>query len=305
MNSSAGFYDLNGLLTITPDNKNKIVLFGYFSNDNFGLSNNGNSFDITKYQYANTLTSIRWNHNFAHHLSSSLMTGISRYKFQMNELDTTRRSEGYQLSSGILYNNAKWDLAWHPDNNYAFDFGANAVFYTVEPGSLAPNKAQSQVTPVHENSTNASEYSIYLSTDMNINKDLSAEIGLRYTLYNLNGPGNVYIYKDGTPDLAANIIDSVNYNNNQLIKRYHGLEPRISFSYSINSSSSVKISYNLIHQYIQLVSNSAVMSPVDYWKLSDQYLKPLQCNQYAAGYFRNFQNNKIPRKLQTARKHGI
>ena len=55
--------------------------------------------------------------------------------------------------------------------------------------------------------------------------------------------------------------------------------------------SSVKISYTRNNQFINLISNSAAVSPEDVWKLSDPNTKPLQCDQFAAGYFHNFKQN--------------
>ncbi|NJK95386.1 MAG: hypothetical protein HC905_11165 [Bacteroidales bacterium] len=39
---------------------------------------------------------------------------------------------------------------------------------------------------------------------------------------------------------------------------------------------------------MNLVSNTSVMAPTDVWKLSDNNISPLICNQIAVGYYRNF-----------------
>jgi hypothetical protein len=112
------------------------------------------------------------------------------------------------------------------------------------------------------------------------------------------GPGSTYIYRDANSRSVENITDTVTYKNNKIIKRYSGLEPRISMRYRINDLSSVKFSYNRINQYINLVSNTAVMTPSDVWKLSDPYIRPLKCDQYAIGYFRNFKQNTIETSME-------
>jgi hypothetical protein len=71
------------------------------------------------------------------------------------------------------------------------------------------------------------------------------------------------------------------------------LEPRFSFRYTLNEYSSVKLSYNRINQYINLISNTSVAIPSDIWKLSSPQIKPLIADQIAIGYYRNFKQNSI------------
>lgn len=292
MNSSAQFYDLNTLITISPDNNNKIVAFAYYSNDDFSFSHN------LKYKYDNTLASIRWSHIINQKFTSSIMTGISRYNYGVSELDTFRRSDAYKINSEVLYNNVKWNLAWHPANSHAIDFGFNAVFYTIKPGDLAPYGTQSLVIPIKVQKNIAREFAIYASDDFTLTPGIGIEVGLRFSAYLLKGPGNFNVYKEGSSLTSANIIDSVSYGKDDVIKRYYGLEPRVSFRYSIDDFSSVKLSYNRLDQYINLVSNSSVMTPADVWKLSDPYVKPLKCDQLAVGYFRNFNQNTFETSIE-------
>ena len=51
-------------------------------------------------------------------------------------------------------------------------------------------------------------------------------------------------------------------------------------------------------QYIRQISNSTSITPADYWKSSDTYLKPLVADQLALGYFKNFKNNKYETSLE-------
>jgi len=292
MNSSARFYDLNSYLSFTPDNNNKITAFGYYSKDEFAFSRN------MHYNYGNTLASIHWNHVINQNLSSSLMSGFSQYDYKVNELDTFARSEAYRISSQVLYHNIKWNVAWHLNENHRIDFGANAVFYAIRPGDLSPYNQESLVEPIQVQKEKANEYAAYISDDFNISSKISAEFGIRYTWYALMGPGSTYIYRDANSRSVENITDTVTYKNNKIIKRYSGLEPRISMRYRINDLSSVKFSYNRINQYINLVSNTAVMTPSDVWKLSDPYIRPLKCDQYAIGYFRNFKQNTIETSME-------
>ena len=88
------------------------------------------------------------------------------------------------------------------------------------------------------------------------------------------------------------------FKNNQPIKHYAGIEPRLAFRYSLNESSSLKLSYTRINQFINLISNNSVMSPTDTWTLSGMNSKPLVSDQIAIGYFRNFSQNTYEVSLE-------
>jgi hypothetical protein len=57
--------------------------------------------------------------------------------------------------------------------------------------------------------------------------------------------------------------------------------------YSLLNGGSLRFSYQRIHQFYSQISNTAVISPADYWKSSDQYLPPLTNDQLSVGYFKN------------------
>ncbi len=292
MNSSANFYDMNALLTITPNSNNKLTVFGYYSNDKFAFNHS------TNYQYASTLASVRWSHVFSQKFSTNLMTGLSRYDYNVYETDTLDRTESYQIKSQVMYNNAKWNFSWHPFDNHVIDFGASGVHYAIKPGNLLRYGQESLVKPISVQQEKANEFAVYVSDKINISSKLSGEVGLRYSWYDLKGPGTVYMYQPGLPKSSDNIIDSTTYKNNKTIIKYSGFEPRISIRYSISDLSSIKLSYTHVDQYINLVSNTSVMTPSDVWKLSGQYTPPLKCNQFAIGYFRNFKKNAIETSIE-------
>jgi hypothetical protein len=87
------------------------------------------------------------------------------------------------------------------------------------------------------------------------------------------------------------ITDTTTYRNGQVAQQYQGFEPRISAKISLNSSSSVKLSYNRMRQYIHLISNTTAAAPTDRWKLSDQYIQPQIGDQVAVGFFKNLFGN--------------
>jgi len=292
MNSSAHFYDADALLSFNVNYKNKINLFGYFSNDRFGFAKS------TNYQYSNLLASLSWEHSFNDNLFFNLSIGSSNYRYQVSESDTSRSWEAYRINSALHYKNFKWNFTWIPGKNHALDFGINAVLYNIQPGILNGLFNETTIKPIQMQPEKAIENAVYLSDNIIISPKFALDLGVRYTLYSDLGPNKVFVYQPDMSRTPQSIIDSLTYGNNKTICWYSGLEPRLSLRFTISANSSVKMSYNRIHQYINLVSNTAVMSPTDVWKLSSPNLKPLTCDHVALGYFRNFKNNTIETSVE-------
>jgi len=290
--SSASFYDINTLLTMKFDAKNSLSLFGYFSNDNFSFSKN------SPYHYDNTLASIRYSHTFNEKLYSSLVLGLSRYRNDVSESDSLKPTEAYKISSATDYNNAKLSFTWLPNEKHSVDFGVNSILYRLQPGIMSPIGSLSNVITQTTNPEKALETAIYISDNINFSPKLSAEVGLRLTQYAYLGPNSVFVFKDNAPRISENIVDTLNFGDNKAIKWNTSLEPRLSLRYSMSDASSVKFSYNRISQFINLISNTAVMSPTDVYKLSGPNVPPLICNQFAFGYFQNLKNNAYETSIE-------
>jgi TonB dependent receptor/CarboxypepD_reg-like domain/TonB-dependent Receptor Plug Domain len=291
-NSNASFYDANVLLTYSINSNNKISLFTYVSNDKFGFSKNAD------YQYSNLLGSLRWKHTISNNLYFNLVAGLSDYHYNLAESDTAKPWEAYKIKSSLLYRNLKWNFSWFPGEKHSIDFGINAALYTIKPGELNPLSTITIINPLLIHSEKAIEYAFYLTDNFTLSPKLSLDFGVRYSLYSYLGPNKTYVYQPNSPKTPESIIDSALYGNNKPIFNYSGLEPRLSLRFTISDFSSVKLSYNRIHQYVNLVSNTAVMTPSDVWKLSSPNLKPLICDHFAVGYFQNFRKNSIETSIE-------
>lgn len=292
MNSSAHFYDINTLLTYNPNSSDKISLFTYISNDKFGFAAN------TSYVYNNLLASVRWKHTFSNILYFNLHAGLSNYRFSVTESDTSRIWEEYKINSSIKYKNIKGELSWFPLEYHSVNLGFNSAFYTINPGEIIPSHDATIIERNIIQREKAVENAIFLSDNISLSSKLTMDVGLRFSLYSFLGPNMVYTYDPDLPKNRDSIIDSTLYIKNKIICNYAGLEPRLSFKYITSDHSSLKFSYNRIHQYVNLISNTSVMVPSDIWKLSSPNLKPLTCDHFAFGYFRNYKNNSIESSIE-------
>jgi hypothetical protein len=61
--------------------------------------------------------------------------------------------------------------------------------------------------------------------------------------------------------------------------------------YSIGENSTIKLGYNRMQQFIQLLTNNTTPLPTARWKTSDSYIKPQRSDFISLGYFRNIKEN--------------
>jgi hypothetical protein len=133
----------------------------------------------------------------------------------------------------------------------------------------------------------SAEIALFADDNLDISDKLALSIGLRYTQFINYGPGMEYQYAPGMTKSESSITDSIQYKSGAIIQSYHGLEPRIALKYNLPNGGSLRINYQRTHQFVSQISNTAVISPADYWKSADPYLPPLINDQVALGFFKN------------------
>lgn len=292
MNSSADFFDIGGTILFSPARNTNISVFGYHSYDGFRLAG------TTDFLYTNSLGSIKWNSVFGDKTIMNINAGFSNYYYQVSEPEEINPFEAYELRNSVDYRNLKMNFIYYPTDMHAVEYGFNAAGYDINPGSIRPLGEESHVEDFNLDNEKAVEMSAYISDRITISPQLEAEAGLRYSHFLNIGPVRFFKYLPEKPMETENITDTISFGKNEIALSTGGLEPRINLRYSTGASSSVKVSYNRIHQYINLISNTSVMTPSDIWKLSDMHLHPLRADQYAIGYFINFSDNRIETSVE-------
>ncbi|MFN8254519.1 MAG: TonB-dependent receptor [Bacteroidales bacterium] len=284
-NSKASFYDVSSMLYWNVNQKNKMSAFFYASYDYFDYASELN------YSYANILGSYSWQHRFNPFLNSVLSFSLSHYEVEKN--DTEIAFTASSAFSDLNYKSAKLNFEFIKFNNHFIEWGVQSVFYKLNPGKLSPADTISSIVPVQIMAEKANESAIYISDNYDISKKVSIGAGLRFSAFAKFGSATIYNYEPDAPLSEETIIDSTIYGNNEVVNTYFGIEPRFSFKYQLNESSALKFNYNRNFQYISLISYTSVFTPDDRWKLCDPFLKPVNCNQFAMGYFKNFKQNTI------------
>ncbi|HEX7904846.1 MAG TPA: hypothetical protein VF487_13300 [Chitinophagaceae bacterium] len=73
--------------------------------------------------------------------------------------------------------------------------------------------------------------------------------------------------------------------------RYIDLEPRLSLLCRLTQTSSIKLAYSRMHQYIHLVQSYNASFPVEIWIGSSKIVKPQASHQVSADLYKNFKDN--------------
>jgi hypothetical protein len=296
-NNAAYFYDLNTKLSYKLNDNNSMYLSGYFGRDVFSLNK---SFTNT---YGNSTLNLRWNHLFSDKLFSNLSLIYSDYYYGL-DLDFV----GFKWDSGIKNYNIKYDFKNYISDTFKLNYGANAIYYDFNPGTIKPSDSESGINYDQLDKKYALEPAVYLNVDQEISKKISISYGLRFSLFYRLGESTVNIYQDNNPvtfntDMQiyekATPIDTKYYGKNEVIENFNNFEPRFSFAYQLNDNQSIKASYNRMVQYLQLISNTSSPTPLDVWTPSDNFIKPQLADQVALGYFRNFKDGAYSLEVET------
>lgn len=296
--NKAYFYDLNTKVNYNIDENNSLFLSGYFGRDLFSVN------DSFKNVYGNTIGNLRWNHIFSDKLFSNTSLIYSDYYYEL-DLDFV----GFKWNSGINNINLKYDLTYYQDNKVKIYSGINNIYHTFNPGRIQPNGPDSGIVDEQLTKKYANEFAAYVDVEHKFTKNLTVAYGLRYSNFTRLGQDAVNIYTNNQPvsfDPSLLIYQSespidvnTTLSRSDKLATFNSLEPRISASYVINDNSSVKASYTRLVQYLHLLSNTSSPTPLDIWTPSGPFIEPQQLDQYAVGYFKNFEINNTEYTLET------
>lgn len=283
------FYDFNAKVNYIFSEKDRLYLSGYFGRDVFTYRNSRRAFkaDIP---WGNSTATLRWNHVFNRKLFANTTVVYNDYAFSFG---ATQNDFNIKLSSGIHDWSAKTDFDFYASPNHKLRFGAAYTYHTFTPNILSGNQGDNQFYPDNEMKKYAGETGVYLQDDWEIGQRLKLNAGIRYSRFVQMGP-----YKIFSKTINGDKTDSINYGRHKPVKTYDGFEPRLTARYTINDETSIKAAVTRNLQYIHLVSNAGSTLPTDLWVPSTYRVRPQISWQYAAGFFRNFNNNMLETSVE-------
>ncbi len=240
----------------------------------YTLTNN----TVANLSWGNTIFALRWNHAFNKRLFMNNTLTYSKFFFgtgmQNSKTFESENGYSYDYSSELNYLLGIQDLAmdmdfsYMPNTNHYIRFGGQAIYHTFSPGSFDVsinnvengNTLYTYDTIINSEQLYAPEFALYAEDDIKISSRLKANLGLRWSMFNVRG------------------------------KNYYSLEPRISARYLVNDNFSLKASYAQMTQYLHFLTNNTVGLPLDLWMPATDRIEPEHSWQASTGFSWLWQN---------------
>ena len=124
-------------------------------------------------------------------------------------------------------------------DRHTIRFGTNYIFHEFTPGNATGRSGDVVFEPDEIYKQYSHEAAAYLSDDFDVSDIFKIHAGLRFSYFQ-------ELIKDSTSTELPEVIS----NNRIGGKDYFGLEPRLTFRYKINATSSLKGAYTQNYQYI-------------------------------------------------------
>ncbi|MDZ4668672.1 MAG: TonB-dependent receptor [bacterium] len=292
---TAYFGDLNMKLNYTLSPKDKLYLSAYIGRDDLGFAK------TFGFGWGNKTGTLRWNHVFSDRLFVNTSVVYSRYDYNFDiniseNLNFTRTNYIDDLNlkvDGNFYQSAKSNIK----------FGVKLNSFVFLPGKIDKITQASIFDAESLPKKRAIQQDFYASHSIKTGARLTTDYGARISVFSNIGSGRSINYVGGKPTILDNGFIKqapinqnnpyTNYAQNEVYNTFVGFEPRLSLTYMLNESSSIKGSYNRMYQYMHLIQNITASIGQEFWTPSDNYIKPQMADQVALGYFRNFSNNTI------------
>jgi len=283
------FYDLNAKFNYKLGEKDRIFFSGYYGKDVFTFADREGGFSADM-PWGNGIAAFRWNHLFSSKLFMNVTSTFSDYKFKFGSKQDEFKIE---FLSGIQDYSTKVDFSYYPNDRHRVKWGANYIYHIFTPSSVYASQDTVEFNTGNAQKLYSHEEAIYLMDEFDANDRLRINAGLRYTAFQHVGEFTRYIKGNiSQPDTT------ITYGKGELIKFYHGLEPRISFRYLTGDHSSIKGGYAYNYQFVHLTSLSAVSLPTDIWYPTTDIAKPEKGFQASLGYFQNFFDDKFETSVE-------
>lgn len=290
-NTRANFYDIATKVFYRPDKNNTFSLSTYISRDFYQVDSLFSLENVvakqTQFTYGHVNLSGRWSHYFNPKMSLDVVGVLSNYKTKTYSPDSVNRIELY---NNINYKNLKANIDYNPNERHKLNFGLSVVNYQISPGRLNEN-VQSRIATVLLPNEQSLELGAYIDDEYKASDKLTIQAGLRYAQFLNFGPTTARKYLEGVPRTASSQIGEETISSGSVEKTYGGFEPRIAIKYSLGENSTMKLGYNRMQQFIQILSNNTTPLPTARWKTADEYIKPQVSDFVSLGIFKTYKDN--------------
>jgi len=267
------WFDINGKAIYHINEKQNLNLSFYVGRDS--------AMTVGLTEWGNRAALLRWENRFANKWLSNTSFIYSKYY-------TANISGIYRFHSGVSTQSVKQEFSFFPNQNNEVRFGITSEYQDFNHGSLedATQNDGGKFMPGMQ----GLESALYIENDQKINDRISLYYGLRNSFYHQLGPGDRFTYDEVSNEpIEAEFFPG----KTDIMSSYNSLEPRLAMTYLLSEQNSFKLSYNRNAQYLRLMSLGAEIEWYDIWMPTTKNIKPMLTDQFAMGYFHNFNNNEV------------
>lgn len=228
---------------------------------------NGSNSGIRWNNFAMTM---RWNHIFGPKLFSNTILYTGNYQYQL--------SFGQDIwHSGIGNLSLKSDFTWYNSSKLTSKFGIELHGFFFNPGKFLQGSFNNLFPTIKQDHSRQSV--LFYNTNYKFSNKWNFNAGARFSSWQNFGPAKYYSF-DERHELSEEInTGSGPYN------AYVRLDPRLSTIYNIDSSSTIKASYGLYHQFLNQITNStSPFSSFEIWLPASPNIKPQAAHQFSIAY---------------------
>lgn len=285
------FYDLNAKLTFHLSKKDHLFVSGYYGKDVFKFhpKEGDMSADIA---WSNGFGSVRWAHFFNNNLYLNTSVIFTDYQFNIAADESIFQGS---LFSGVRDWTAQSQITWQPNALHKIKGGFEYVYHTFTPSTATGYSQEVEFDLGDPKKMYAHDAAAYIQHEWDPLSWLKILYGVRYNYFAQTGPYTSYEIDD---IYNMNNIDSTIYGRGEKVADYHMLDPRINIRFQLDRSKSIKASYTLNHQCINLAAMSTSTLPTDVWFPVTQRVKPQKAHQFSLGYYQNFLNNSLETSVE-------
>jgi hypothetical protein len=257
------FYDVNAKINLKLAGQDRFFLSAYRGRDvlKFGGDNEAASSKLYDADFGTTLgnntVTGRWNHAYS---GQKLFQNISLVYSRFSYIVTNRiNNNEMQIRSAIEDYIVKANYDYYLNTRNHIRFGGEITQHHFRPNiSRVKGQFNENIKPGEGLNIYTREMAVYLMNEQQLSSRWNANYGMR---------------------LSGAQAEKTTYVNP---------EPRISLSYHVTSSQTLKAAYSHMSQYINLVAGTSTM-PTDLWYPVSEKIKPQTARQITLGYSKEWE----------------
>lgn len=265
-----GFHDINAKLSWKPNERNNLSLNLYQGDDYLNYwtkpwkMHNDEKSHINQ-QWGNWLVSGRWSRVISSKLYAENILSYSRYRnksgqeYSYKEENITKEIETINMASVKDFSlRSAWKYSFL--KNWDIDFGGHVGSLIYEPNY---NYLSTSTNPQIGDIYRSIESAVYIDNKIRLFSDITLQPSLRISNFSNNG------------------------------ENFWEFEPRINFSYKLNTNHSLNLNYMRVSQNSHLVFAQTELLKREVWLPATSILRPETSNQLSVSWNSSFADGKF------------